>query len=75
MVEMFVLQEDVTQMYEELQGFFNPMLGFGLDGEDESGTATDSGFGFSEGRNDLVWRQSRFSLILFVQFVKFDNCF
>ena len=35
-------------MYEELQGFFNPMLGFGMGGED-NGEGADSGFGFSDG--------------------------
>ena len=32
-------------MYEELQGLFNPMLGFGMMGEDD-GEAADSGLGF-----------------------------
>ena len=35
-------------MYEELQGLFNPMLGFGMGGED-IGEGADSGFGFSDG--------------------------
>ena len=40
-----MLQEDVSQMYEELQGLFNPMLGFGI-AEEEGGEAVESGLGF-----------------------------
>ena len=50
---LIYLKEDVTQMYEELQGFFNPMLGFGMGGEENDG-GSESGFGFTDGKSVIT---------------------